>query len=1197
MIECYLLDPKIVREIEWTGDAESYDRTLRKLGPNGEPFLVQNPWVSDSRPFYFIDDIPNTKSCVVWTYKGEWQAKYFPAGWRPRDGYTSIEIAIPKFIWRKNPDLDRAMTFDEDVFGSFKPDSWQAQHELIWYMDPRFNPLDDKVWAISCKPMGKPILGIIDMGFVTPQVDIEYNPDLPEFDLDIDSLMPPYWELCNANAYRLDPKYETDSELYVLVIKPRYRNPKSWSYIGLITPELKFTLNKTFPQLDIEIEDNFVWHDLFYEHIWYIDSNFLYPGQEDVWLVKAKAIGKVKGTKHHGKISPKCHIEYNPDIAKLSYDLDLNFKIDDLGYEHVWYLHSDHHPYTAQKLWAVKVLFTKDTNGVKHHGDISPSYIVRVIKQLKDIEFNIDIKTISYFDFVYTNCFYMKNPNNDVLAVEVDFVKKPVGTKHRGFIKPVYKIEYNPEVKNIRVRADHEITFDDRNYLHVWYLINEDNELIWLAKSSICKNPKGEKTIAYVETEMPEKLDVFFISYGEPNAEENWLRVIDKAPYAKRIDGVQGIFNAHKAAADAAETDMFYVVDGDAWLLDEWKFDYQPGIFDRDCTFIWHSHNPITGLEYGHGGVKLFPVSVFKKEKSNFLLDISTGVNSKLKVIDKASNVTSFNVNEFATWRTAFREVVKLCRLCENEADIDSKERLRVWSEIALDVPFAQFSLQAAKHARVFYEKHKDNNLRLLMVNDIDWLKSRFREIYPELGRKMSEDNYNRIQKVIPIINGVSKSFCLAKWFHSTIYLQTGETHSCYHPAPHYINLNEIGDNPSALHNTNSKKAERKEMLEGVQTAGCQYCWNIENLGVDHVSDRHIKSGNIYTPERFERASTGQWDQNVNPEYVEISFGNECNFKCGYCHPKASSRFYNEIKEHGPVTTVKNHRCDIDWMKIYEREEDNPYVDAWWQWWPELRKELSILRITGGEPLMHTSTWKLLDSIDKDPMPWLELNINSNLGVKASMVDKMITKVNNILDGDKIKTFKLFTSIDTWGPRAEYLRTGLDLKLWERNLDAYLRQTGQPVGFMITFNILSVTTFKQLLEKILEWRTTYNDFNKTFKPQIIRFDTPYLKEPLQYDMNILPKEDYLPYMYESLDFIKNNMDDNDLTKFNKIEYEKFRRVVDYMKSSNYSNTQLIEGRKDFYNWFSALDLRRNTNFLKIFPEMKKFYNYCRALAS
>ena len=147
---------------------------------------------------------------------------------------------------------------------------------------------------------------------------------------------------------------------------------------------------------------------------------------------------------------------------------------------------------------------------------------------------------------------------------------------------------------------------------------------------------------------------------------------------------------------------------------------------------------------------------------------------------------------------------------------------------------------------------------------------------------------------------------------------------------------------------------------------------------------------------------------------------------------------------------------------------------------------------------------------------------------------------------------------------------------------------------MVTFNILTVTSFTDLLVKMLEWRSKYNieTDDPSMQWQRIRFDTPHLKEPLQYDMNILPKQQFMPYMEDHLKFIENNLNENDKTKFSKLEYEKFRRVVRYMETTNYSNEQLNEGRKDFFNWFTEFDRRRNTNFLTTFPEMIGFYELC-----
>jgi len=438
-------------------------------------------------------------------------------------------------------------------------------------------------------------------------------------------------------------------------------------------------------------------------------------------------------------------------------------------------------------------------------------------------------------------------------------------------------------------------------------------------------------------------------------------------------------------------------------------------------------------------------------------------------------------------------------------------------------------------------------------------------------------------------MNEISPTFCLAKWHHTTIYLQTGETHSCYHPAPHKIPLDEIAIDPSALHNTKEKISQRAEMMQGDKPAGCQYCWNIESLGEEYISDRHERNASIFTEQRLGAIKDNPLAP-VNPQYIEISFGNECNFKCGYCHPKHSSSYYKEIKDHGPYTMVRNHRNDIDWFNVYE-EETNPYVEAWWRWWPEVSKMLTILRITGGEPLLQASTWKLLDDLAVNPLPNLELNINSNFGVKPILIDRLVEKVNALIANNCIKDFKVFTSIDTWGASAEYIRTGLDLTVWERNLDTYLTKTALPITFMITFNILSVTTFQSLLEKILEWRVKYNtDDQKQW--QRIRFDTPYLKEPLQYDMNLLPKDKFMPFMENHLKYLLDNLDDKNRFKFNDLEYEKFLRVVKYMETTTYTQERVLEGKRDFFNWFTEYDRRRSTDFQKTFPELADFYLEC-----
>jgi organic radical activating enzyme len=443
---------------------------------------------------------------------------------------------------------------------------------------------------------------------------------------------------------------------------------------------------------------------------------------------------------------------------------------------------------------------------------------------------------------------------------------------------------------------------------------------------------------------------------------------------------------------------------------------------------------------------------------------------------------------------------------------------------------------------------------------------------------------HSKIIEIKNITDKISPTFCLAKWHHPTIMLQTGFTTSCCHVPPHKISTDELNSNPAALHNTARGKQDRAQLLAGNQVKGCEYCWNMENMDPSFVSARHEWNASIYTPERVQQILDNPM-ADVNPQYLEVSFGNECNFKCGYCHPKFSSAYYKEIKEKGPYPT-KHHGFGIKDIQIYE-EETNPYVDAWWKWWPEASKSINILRITGGEPLLQKSTWQLLDDLQKNPLPNIELSINSNLGIKSVLVNRLTDKIALLQHMKAFKSFKLFTSVDTWGPAAEYARTGLDLKLWEENLKRVLQLTKAPVILMVTFNVLSVTSFTRLLEKILEWRRVFQ--------YRLSFDVQYLTEPLQYSILLLPKQQFLPYMHQALTFMKANTNDEDRTKFSTAEYKKFEQIVTYMETTNLPDHKLISGRRDFSAWFAEHDARRNTNFAETFPDMVDIFNEWKTL--
>jgi len=453
------------------------------------------------------------------------------------------------------------------------------------------------------------------------------------------------------------------------------------------------------------------------------------------------------------------------------------------------------------------------------------------------------------------------------------------------------------------------------------------------------------------------------------------------------------------------------------------------------------------------------------------------------------------------------------------------------------------------------------------------------------------DEYYKKVLETRDRLNKVGKGFCLMKWMTETLYLHMGDNHSCYHPRPHIIQQSDIEGNPSGLHNTQHKKLQRKMMLEGQRPPECYYCWNIEDLGRDNISDRMIHSTSDYAITEVERIAKLPWDANINPRHIEVSFGNACNFKCGYCCPQASSSWMTEIKAFGDYDiTTKQYSIDfLQNRKFYHPEDENPYVDAFWKWWPDLKKDLRIFRITGGEPLINPNTSKLLEMLDADPSPHLELHCNSNLGMSNSLVEKFSQKIAKLIKEKKIKTFRLFTSIDTWGPKAEYIRNGLNCETWEKNVQTYLDLVpDSKVYLMCTFNVLCVTNFDLLLKKILEMR-------KRLGLRIF-FDTPYLKEPHHFMVNILPQE-FNSYMGKILEFMKDQARTDELPYgFDNVEVEKFKRIVDYMNTNPVSPELIRNGRRDFYTFFREHDRRRGTSFEKTFPEYMEFMKLCEGYA-
>ena len=183
---------------------------------------------------------------------------------------------------------------------------------------------------------------------------------------------------------------------------------------------------------------------------------------------------------------------------------------------------------------------------------------------------------------------------------------------------------------------------------------------------------------------------IVFISYNEPDADDNFARLQERFPLAKRVHGVKGIHQAHIAAAKKCFTKMFWVVDADAVVLNSFKFDHEVPAWEMDAVHVWHSINPINSLSYGYGGVKLLPKKLTLKMNVNNP-DMTTSISKKFKVMKEVSNITAFNTDEFTTWRSAFRECAKLASIRDSEAI----NRLDTWCNIG-NGDYAMYAIAGA---------------------------------------------------------------------------------------------------------------------------------------------------------------------------------------------------------------------------------------------------------------------------------------------------------------------------------------------------------------------------------------------------------------------------------------------------------------------------------------------------------------------
>ena len=685
-----------------------------------------------------------------------WLAKLVPLNWKESSSYVLHVINQKRTIVFKNQFLNHV----PDEVANYLPAPYDLKYTHVWRFDTATsdNKSIDAIHINYCEnPQGIKVVNVP----VKNKYTLEWNTELPDVTYPglqqaLDSVH--YSAGKYTTVFYLDDEHNT-TKYNVWIAKLVPSNSVGLKVGGRFKPAVPLTVGckLTFNPLVVEqeyaaIPDNFVpaADKVKYEHVWYIEDALIRYGtntwgktSERTWLAKygpENPIGTVEV-----KVLPAQVLITNPDIP----DCELKgFNFDALaettGYEKVWYLDPSL-TNGEEGIWAVKYGHGSPIN----MGMLKPEFSA-------SIEYNSDyalwdwseVKETfkpSYSEMWYEHVWY-KSKTLKVWGVKAKFTKRTKGVIHHGYIEP--KVPAWPVDKGdapLYWKLAQGFRFDEHwnskfmpsigneKKVHVFGLRDPRGEFIDYGACYLLPNRSITDTDILKAVKVSssgaqeDDFDVVFLSNNEPYADAHYAELLKIVPTAKRVNGVKGIAAAHIEAARQATSNMVFIVDADCCVLDAKVFLHHPLWADRNNVHVWKSRNPVNGLEYGYGAIKLFNRHQLLGA-TTWTVDFSTTFNNKFKVINKLVCETAFNYNEETTWRSAFRECAKLAaKVIPNQVDSETVRRLEVWTTQGADKPYGEWAIKGALAGK---EWAQNNPEELHLLNDYDWLAARFKEAY-----------------------------------------------------------------------------------------------------------------------------------------------------------------------------------------------------------------------------------------------------------------------------------------------------------------------------------------------------------------------------------------------------------------------------------------------------------------------------------
>jgi len=384
---------------------------------------------------------------------------------------------------------------------------------------------------------------------------------------------------------------------------------------------------------------------------------------------------------------------------------------------------------------------------------------------------------------------------------------------------------------------------------------------------------------------------------------------------------------------------------------------------------------------------------------------------------------------------------------------------------------------------------------------------------------------------------------CILPWMH--LYGDVrGKYKLCCHISGSFDDMGTYQEPISSIFNNEKYKKIRTQMLSGNIPEMCKKaCYDIEDLGGE--SNRQQVNKRFGKFAKLQDYTNEDGSVNNNPIYLDIRFGNKCNFKCRICNPMSSSAWFKDSSK-------------ISEFKHYPKQLEDYYTDSpdFWEYLTKVKKSLKYFYFAGGEPLMMDGHYKLLQWFIDNNKTDVELTYNTNLSTlkyKNYDVFDLWKNFNNI---------SLWPSIDGYKTHCQYSRTNFNWDTFEANL---LKTKKYVNTLSCTTSIYSILTTPELIAHM--------------KTLDIATYLSILDSPTYFDMRLLP-DNIKEKINKKFDLLKQKF------FFTSDQEENINRNIDYLNKSIENKDKLLKNFKAFNNQVDSLN---KTSFTKTYPELAEWY--------